>query len=221
MATGGGAAEEDADMSAAEKEAAEGSDYELDRGDDCYADEHPGPYRTVEGPTRLAGTRMMTSNFECEGHGYTGEAGAWFGSGTERAPHGKRASAAQPREATVMMTRMTHQSIYGPDERSERETLLCSKCAEMRQAERREAEESSRELGAQQAQEAEDRRAFTKRKADDRAAERQKRLRTLEDAGGDTATLAARLRELKGPELKRLCVANQLMVSTSNPPFFV
>ena len=100
-------------------------------------------------------------------------------------------------------------------------TLLCSKCAGMWAREQQEAERISRALEAHREQEAaeweREARAFSKRKADDRAAEKQKRLRTLESAGGNTATIATSLRKLKGPELKRLCMINRLMVSAESP----
>ena len=88
---------------AADAAANEGSDYELEQ---CCNDDgdFPGAYRTVEGPSRLAARRTMVENFECEGWHAAIDPIDGIGG---RARHGKKASAAQPREATVVVTDFT------------------------------------------------------------------------------------------------------------------
>lgn len=175
------------------------SDYDLTEDedeDDYYYHEEPGLGRLSERgkPVLLPGTRTMTKDFVCDG--FQSRSYDSFGEG--RKPHGKRASAARPKQAHVLVTKTCFETPFAAPEYEKRESFLCSSCFELRK------------------QEDAVRMEFNKRKAagkKEEAAKRHKATLAASGEGSQVATFAEDLRTLKADALKRLCEANEVMVS--------
>lgn len=159
-----------------------------------------GPYtsRRTELRSKITNEkRVMTKNFECVGfpgyqsHNIVQDVGGTF----ERYAHGKKASAENGHEATILKVSVCWQYWDRQDEYEDEEHFLCSKCADMWKE-----EDNSR-------------RSFNKRKANARKDKKVKRIAATIEGSEEAFEVNSKLLKLKANHLKQLCVANDLMVS--------